>query len=130
MPELPILVADDEPQVRSMLKAILTREGFTILEAEDGLKAWSIVQDLAGEVSLLISDIKMPFLDGLALCKRVRQEFPAVPIIVIAGHTQVPDCAEMDAFLAKPFTIRSLIDTVTLLARRPRPVTGSKQHTC
>ena len=57
---LPILLVDDEPLVRLFVKTVLLRQGYRVIEAEDGLTAFSLLQDFQGRFSLVVSDIRVP----------------------------------------------------------------------
>ena len=123
------LVVDDEPSVRRYVSTLLQREHFQTLEAEDGVRALQIVQDINGCLDLIVSDIQMPNGDGLSFAHAVRESFPAVPIILVSG------CAMQDAdfvFLQKPFLPATLLRAVRKLfaarvsdilpdRREPRP---------
>src|SRR5260370_1443045 len=75
----PVLIVDDEPQVRSLIRAVLSKHGFQIVEADDGLSAWTTVQELQGAISLIVSDYSMPRLNGLALASGAKRNFPPSP---------------------------------------------------
>jgi CheY-like chemotaxis protein len=74
-----VLVADDDAQIRDLLKLYFTKEGFAVAEAADGAETIVKVQQLAP--SLVILDIMMPVLDGLEACRQIRK-FSLVPIIL------------------------------------------------
>ena len=61
---MPIVLADDDAQVRSIIQRLLSDQGFTVIEAEDGLSALAVIQRLNGMVALLVSDISMPNLEA------------------------------------------------------------------
>ena len=82
-----VLVVDDDGSVRAYLKAVLQSEGFRTLEAEDGELGLELLRKIGSDIDLVISDIKMPKLDGIA--NSVRAEFPKIPIILVSGHTDV-----------------------------------------
>ena len=81
------MVVDDDTSVRAYLKAALKSEGFRTLEAEDGELGLELVRKIGSDIDLIISDIKMPKLDGIQLANLVRAEFPKIPIILISGYT-------------------------------------------
>ena len=97
----PVLVVDDEAQVRRLIKLFLVREGFQVVEAEDGLSAFSTVQELKGDLSLIVSDVRMPRLDGIGLCKQVKGRFPHIPVLLVSGNAREA-CRVGDRFLEKP----------------------------
>ena len=82
-----ILVADDEINLRRVLGAILKREGHEVLAASDGFAA---LQHLSNtEVHTLITDLRMPKMDGMTLLKRVVRDFPDLPVIILTAHGSV-----------------------------------------
>ena len=107
------LVVDDDPSVRKFIKAVLQNNGFQISEAENGVQALELLRKLSGAVDLLVSDIKMPLMDGIALACSVRNEFPAIPIILVSGYTAAghAPCADYE-FLQKPFFPATLLAVV------------------
>ena len=108
---MPILLVDDEAQVRRLIKTILAGQGFEVVEAEDGLHAFSTLQELQGELSLIVSDVQMPGLDGISLCKKVRKGFPHIPVLLYSGDTPEA-CRVGDRFLEKPLHLDALIGAV------------------
>ena len=83
-----ILVVDDEPATRMMLRMMLQIDGFTIREAEDGIDALEQIKE--GPPDLLILDVMMPRMDGITLCKILRNqpETASLPIIMLSGKVQ------------------------------------------
>jgi CheY-like chemotaxis protein len=83
-----ILVVDDDPAIRMMLRMMLQLDGFTIHEAEDGIDALNLIS--AHPPDLLILDVMMPRMDGITLCKtlRGRKETAVFPIIMLSGKVQ------------------------------------------
>jgi CheY-like chemotaxis protein len=105
-----ILVVDDEPPVLNAVADLCASLGFRVFRAEDGLAA---LPHLGAGVDLLISDIRMPNLDGPGLLRRVRERFPALPVIVMTGYADSPGLAAMVALnivgvLRKPFRAHEL----------------------
>ncbi len=82
-----VLVVDDEPQARSMMRLILVRAGFDVLEAKDGYEALDEVKRQIPD--LMILDIMMPGIDGFTVCERLRAEERTtnLPIIVLSAKT-------------------------------------------
>ncbi|HEU5361107.1 MAG TPA: response regulator, partial [Candidatus Deferrimicrobiaceae bacterium] len=76
-----ILVAEDDRNLRRVLRAMLVREGYDVAEASDGEAAAAWLADRRADA--LITDIRMPKMDGLALFRHVRERFPEVPVILI-----------------------------------------------
>jgi len=112
-----ILVADDEETVRSFIRHTLTREGFQLLEAVDGVDALRQVAEHGTPIDLLLTDIRMPRMDGIALARSVAQAYPHTPIIYISGYAfdveeERGDPSRPCAFLSKPFTRQALLEVV------------------
>jgi CheY-like chemotaxis protein len=114
----PVLVVDDEPQIRCLVKALLLREGLCSIEAGDGDSAFSVAQGLAGEISLLLTDINMPgsVMDGLALADAVRSQFPQIPVLFIssapASRAELDCTISGSVLLEKPFDLRVFTQTI------------------
>jgi CheY-like chemotaxis protein len=110
-----ILIAEDERSVRVFGCRALQGRGHQVTSAEDGLQALSELA--AGEFDLLLSDIVMPGMDGVALAKKACRDNPAMPILLMTGYSAERERAHDIEFLShevilKPFTLRNLIDTV------------------
>src|SRR5450759_5308831 len=98
-----LLVVDDEPSIRNLLQASLSKEGYEVRVANDGFDA--LAQMRGALPDLILTDLKMPNMLGFELLSVVRRRFPQVPTIAISGEFQPAD-EELgvlaDAFLAKP----------------------------
>src|ERR1700704_6075588 len=116
-----ILVVDDEPAVQSALSRALTLEHYEVAQAADGLEALEQLGSTAYEAVIL--DIAMPRLDGLEVCRRLRQGGDRTPVLMLTARGEVDDrVAGLDAgaddYLAKPFALRELLARVRALLRR------------
>jgi YesN/AraC family two-component response regulator len=78
-----ILIIDDEPQIRSMLKLMLEREGYEVVEAPDGVEGIKIYRQ--NPADLIITDLIMPNKDGIGMIIDLKKEFPDVNIIAMSG---------------------------------------------
>jgi two-component system response regulator AtoC len=101
-----ILVADDEPNLRRVLTAILAREGYEVVQAADGAEAISACQ--GGDIDVVITDLKMPRVDGMEVLRHVSTTMPAVPVIMITAFGSVDNAVaavKTGAFdyIEKPF---------------------------
>ncbi len=119
MLELPILLVDNEPQVRSLIRAILSKHGFRIVEATNGLTALSTVQNRDGAIRLIVSGYTLPGMDGVALANRVKEQFSIIPVLLMSSDANSCYCTSGDAFLSKPFLPSVLVDAVRRLLARP-----------
>jgi len=106
-----ILVADDELSMRQFLEILLKKEGHEVALAGDGQEAFSRFQD--DPVDLVISDIKMPKIDGLELLRKVKEQHPNLPVIMVTAYASPEDAiAAMKAgaydYLTKPFKLEEI----------------------
>jgi two-component system response regulator MprA len=116
-----ILVVDDEPAVRAALERALGLDGFEVGTAEDGQEALRTVQRERPE--LVVLDVLMPGLDGIAVCRRLRRDGDRTPILMLTARDAVSDrVAGLDAgaddYLVKPFALEELLARVRALLRR------------
>ncbi|MGV6395243.1 response regulator [Pseudomonas caspiana] len=111
-----VLIVEDEPMIRDFVQEILEFEGgFRTESVENADQALEYLQNHANEVSLLLTDVRMPgSMDGIALANLVAAKWPAMPIVVMSGHgTPGSDQLPPDVlFIAKPWTITQLLDGV------------------
>ena len=121
-----ILIADDEPEIRDVLRMMLSGEGYEIIEACNAREA----VDQAEKADLIILDVMMPEMDGLEACMKIR-EFSNVPIIMLTAKSEDADklmgfeCGA-DDYLTKPFNILELKARVRALLRRATGVQRSQ----
>ncbi|OIQ98815.1 blue-light-activated protein [mine drainage metagenome] len=119
-----ILVADDEEPLRETLSTLLTRDGYRVVLAGDGAEAAEHFNSRPDDFSLVISDLDMPKLDGIALGRIVRSLRPSTPILAMSGLADDGRVAEISSeatstgFLKKPFTVFALLDAVEHLLER------------
>src|SRR4051794_4953181 len=107
-----ILVVDDEEGIRDAIVFDFKRKGFTVMSAENGIKAFEIVK--ATKIHLVISDMRMPGGDGMSLLEEIRKYDPQIPtVIFITGFADVTEaeCLAKGArkVLAKPFDRKVLM---------------------
>jgi DNA-binding response OmpR family regulator len=112
---LKILVVDDEPRLAKSLARLLESDGHETTVAYDGLEAWTLFEREPERWDMLITDIRMPRLDGVALARRVREHGSGIRVVFISGHGELPNIGELSpaAFLAKPFNHATLVATMT-----------------
>jgi len=110
-----ILVVDDEPNVRKVLGALLEQAGYLTTRAADADEALDLVR--AQDPDLVISDLKMPGMDGLELLRRLKEGFPEIPVVLLTAHGTVEAAVEamkegaLD-FLTKPFDKSRVLEIV------------------
>ena len=131
MPSTKVLVVDDEPRIREVLQYALEREGFQVSTASDGGAALAKVAE--GGVDLVVLDVLMPELDGLQVCRRLRQAGSSLPVIFLSSRTEVVDRIlglELggDDYVPKPFSPREVASRIKAVLRRrssPSPKTAN-----
>ncbi len=114
-----ILIVDDEPMVRLVVGRLLEEWDFRVLEADNGRTALHIARDFKGALSLVITDLVMPYMDGAEFAQAFRLLHPEVPILFMTG--KCPNALVGSFFdagetlLFKPFDPDALLDTVARL---------------
>jgi CheY-like chemotaxis protein len=112
-----ILVVEDDSVTQNLMVAILRRYSHHATIASDGLEALNLLQ-AGARFDVIISDIKMPHLDGIALFEQIRQSYPHIPFVIMTVSTERRrDLLQMgiDAFVEKPFTGQTLQDALDSL---------------
>lgn len=115
-----ILIADDDQHIRTLLRHVLTREGYLVLEAADGREAIRKLQETT--VDLAVVDIMMPHVDGLQVCQYIREAHD-IPIILLTALQQLSDKEQgylhgTDDYVTKPFEPEELNFRIKALFRR------------
>ena len=124
-----ILIVDDEPRIRELIRENLQYSGYTCEEAGDGSAALSLLT--GGGYDLVILDLMMPQVDGLTACMRIR-EFSNVPIIMLTARSEDADKiigleSGADDYITKPFNILELKARIRALLRRANAAPQQKQ---
>ena len=120
-----ILVAEDDPSVRAFVVSALTMKGHEVMAEEDGGLAAETADAQNGQFDLLLSDIKMPIMDGIALALHVAAKYPEVIIVLMTGFADQRERAHgLDALIydviVKPFTLAQLLSKIDdALAGKP-----------
>ncbi len=128
-----ILIVDDEPNMLKVLSSLLKREGYEVIEANDGLSALMALEE--NYVNVLVADLRMPGMDGMALLEKTLASWPGLPVIILTAHGTI-DCAveamkkgALD-FITKPFewnelkqVIYKAVQTSRLSQKEPEPET-------
>jgi two-component system cell cycle sensor histidine kinase/response regulator CckA len=117
-----VLLVEDEDMVRAVAERALTRQGYSVLTAENGEAALEVLER-SGRPDLLISDVVMPTMDGPTMVRIVRERYPDLPIVFMSGYAeeQLRKSIDLDnvAFLPKPFSVQQLAEvTRSVMAGR------------
>jgi DNA-binding NtrC family response regulator len=120
--EVVILLVDDEEGYRELISRVLTKAGYEVLQAADGLQALSLLEE--SNVDLVISDILMPNLNGYGLVARLRAKWPTMPVILTTGFLSQEAAKSMMNgsvdFIPKPINAERLLE---MIQRRTPPPT-------
>jgi DNA-binding response OmpR family regulator len=122
-----VILIEDDPEIRGVVRTLLASEGFEVEEAADGLSALERV--FLTQPDLILVDLRLPGLDGAELCKRIRAGRLDTPIIVISAAKEEFDRVLLlelgaDDFLVKPFGARELLARIKAVMRRSAPDRG------
>ena len=114
-----VLVVDDEPGVRALARRILEGGGYGVIEAGNGAEALAVMESSA-RVDFLMADLDMPVMRGEEMAKKIRTLRPELRVLYVTAHSELlfkerPELIEGEAFLDKPFTVRGLLEAVSLI---------------
>ncbi|MBQ4504131.1 MAG: response regulator transcription factor [Firmicutes bacterium] len=114
-----ILIADDEREIRDILRLLLTGEGYEIVEAEDGQ---SVVEQMSPEIDLYLLDVNMPKLSGIMAAEQIRKQYDT-PIVFLTAYSGESDkvigfSVGADDYIVKPFSNMELLMRVRAILRR------------
>lgn len=124
-----ILVVDDEEQIRNSLRGVLSDEGFAVLEAGDGRRALEVLGERTPD--LVILDVWLPEIDGIALLEQIKSKHPSLPVIIICGHANIEAAVRATRlgaadFIEKPFSLDALLGSIERALGSERSTSGSK----
>jgi PAS domain S-box-containing protein len=120
-----LLLVEDEDSVRRLAAKILAREGYTVLEASNGLEALEVASRHTSRIDLVVSDVVMPLMSGAELIDRLHVVRPGVPVLLMSGYTgdalsRLNLDQQAERFLEKPFTPAALATKVRALLDEAR----------
>jgi CheY-like chemotaxis protein len=127
-----ILIVDDDPSTRYVLRLILEREGYEILEAGNGEAALDMIRP-SPLPDIVMTDLMMPVMTGMELIQRLRAEprTAGIPIVVVSSNAdaarRLQASGQVDAIISKPFTASKLADRIRSVVTnpmRPEPMEG------
>ncbi len=122
MDDTTILIVDDESRIRKLLKDFLAKEGYKILEAEDGEKALELFEENSKKIGLILLDVMMPKLDGWSVLRQIRQ-VSKVPVIMLTARGEEQDELfgfelGVDEYISKPFSPKLLVARIKAILSR------------
>jgi two-component system cell cycle sensor histidine kinase/response regulator CckA len=111
-----VLVIEDDPGVRHLARRTLEAVGYQVLEAEDGIEGLRLVEEHASQLSVVVTDIEMPRLDGISVARTLAMKYPHIGVICMSGRLtettfQAAISRPLPPFLAKPFSMDDLART-------------------
>jgi PAS domain S-box-containing protein len=109
-----VLVVDDETNIRNLLRVVLHKSNFRLIEAVNGADAMDRINELKENLNFIITDMHMPQLDGLELIRKVKQVMPGLPIIVMTGRMEAGEREQIQAqniagIIEKPFSTKTIL---------------------
>ena len=112
-----VLLVDDEPGLRGLVKRVLTQRGYRVLEAADGAIALRLAAGHVGEIDLILTDVDMPNLGGRGMVEELKELSPDLNALFMSGHPRdevfpEPGRARRTPYLQKPFTAETLLAQV------------------
>ena len=124
-----ILIVDDEPPIREVLVYNLKKEGYNVIEAEDGITAVNIATEQRPDLILL--DIMLPKLDGLSVCKRIKNTYNVPILMLTAKDSEIDKILGLelgaDDYITKPFSVRELVARVKANLRKVEAVSNPSE---
>ena len=114
-----VLVVDDEEPIRMAVRRMLEGDGYHVIEAENGAKAVTLLED-DRTVHVLLADLEMPVMTGEEMVRQLREKRPELRVLYVTGHvdrlfSERPVLREGEAFVEKPFTSKELLQAISLL---------------
>src|SRR6185312_2978823 len=120
-----ILIAEDEEGLRSLVARALAQDGHAVMTANDGAEALDLLTREQGAFELLLTDIRMPIMDGIALALAAARDHPHVAILLMTGYADQRERASgLDALIhdviTKPFSLTAIREAVSAALKAPR----------
>lgn len=113
-----VLVVEDEPGLRFIISDVLVHDhGLTVVEAASGDQALRVL-DADADIGCIFTDVRMPgSVDGIALTRRVRRDYPGIQVVVTSGHLASQDVIEDVPFVSKPYNLEQVATLIERLVR-------------
>jgi CheY-like chemotaxis protein len=112
-----VLVVEDETGIRALVRKILERQGYRVLDAPQADVAIKLCEEFRGNIQLVITDVVMPEMGGREMVEKLATIRPGIKVLYVSGYTDDPQVhaahiSQGSAFLQKPFTLGALLDKV------------------
>ena len=118
-PARTVLLVEDEEMVRLSTSRLLRALGWTVLTANDGAQGWAAFLQHAEDISVVVTDVRMPELDGITLAQRIHEHSPRCPVLIVSGYDRVDGASAATvpgaAFLGKPYSMAALAEALERL---------------
>lgn len=116
-----VLVVEDDELIRAIFVDIIKSKGYSVLEASNGQEALKILS--TRPINIIVTDMKMPVMDGMQLLRQVKKSYPDVPLIVITGfdseyREQDAMAAGADAYITKPFKVEDVASSLQMVHQK------------
>ena len=123
-----VLIVEDEVIIRNVLQVVLKRMGHVVLEARDGEEGLTVSRKFNERIDLVITDIRMPRMDGPTMVRHLQAERPGMEVLLISGYSaeSVPNDLMKD-FLHKPFLPAAIEQKVQEMLAREEPISAVKR---
>lgn len=112
-----ILILDDNEELLLALDGFLTNKNYSVLTATNGVDGLKLIEEHNKEIDLIITDLVMPSISGVAVISIVKEKYPGIPVIAITGWGEYPETlaeeAKADLVLEKPFELVDLYDLIS-----------------
>ena len=109
-----VLIVDDEVIIRNVLQEALVGFNHNVTTAVDGRDALTIIQQNTNNFDVIVTDLKMPYINGMELCNELKQSGNEIPVILMTGHAHIDhDCKDFLGVLYKPFALNELTDLIS-----------------
>jgi CheY-like chemotaxis protein len=107
-----VLIAEDEDDIRMIGQAVLMGKGYDVIPTKDGQEAWEVYQEQKQDLSVLLTDINMPRMDGIELIGKIKQDNPEFPIVACTSYDSDKLRELVKHIVNKPFNNTNLAETV------------------
>lgn len=109
-----VLLVDDEPLIRKMVKLYLERNGIDVVDAHSGEEAMQVFEREPADIDLVFTDVVMPGFSGRELATRIRRYRPDIPILFMSGYSeQIPDESGGIECMTKPLDLKRLVEIIS-----------------